>query len=893
MKKNKVHVVPHSHWDREWYFTTSRSKIYLMKDFSDVLDTLEMQGDFKYFMIDAQASLLDDYLKWKPEDNDRIKKLVERQKLIIGPWYTQTDQLVISGESIVRNLYYGMDRCRDFGEPMKVGYVPDSFGQSAQMPQIYKGFGIDSSLFWRGVSDDMVSKTEFTWKGSDGSEVLAVQIPFGYYYGGNIPEDEEDLKVYLKEQIGRLKEKASTNNVYFPNGFDQAPIRKNLPEILKKANEIDSENEYEISTIENYIKSVREEKEDFDKLEGEFVNGKHMRIHKSIFSSRADLKIMNNKLENYIVNVLEPVLTVSYSLGNEYPHNVLKDIWKLMFENAAHDSIGGCNSDTTNEDVYTRYKQARDLSANLLDLHMRLISTRIKNNNEEITLTLFNGYPQKREEVIEFEAYIPNEDFVIKDKDGNILDHVIREKEDITDYVLTQTIRLNPSKKIYLPDKVYRAKISLHAKDIPAAGYMQVVLKLNEKNPCIIKNDTKNNKIENEFYKITANDNGSIDIFDKTANKLYKNQAVFEDNGDDGDSYNYSPPRKDLYVSSLDSKASVEVKKSKVFEEMTIKFDMVIPKSLEERAEKKTSVSMPITLKITLNSNQDVIAFKVEVDNTKALSHRLRVLFNSEISSKFSIADQQFGIIKRPTVLDADLKLWEENKKDWQEMPITIEAMQSFVTLENDNRGLAVITDCTREYQIVGENYDTIALTLFRSFGYMGREDLLYRPGRASGEKIIETRDAQLLKKLNFEFGVHLYNKAFDEAQIANVAKRFLSPVQVYEYADFLNGRLIFAFRDEEKIYENEYSLLEVEDSDFTVSAIKKEEKGHGIVIRIFNGMKDKDSKGIVEINKDFDNSYYAMLNERLCDKKQCKREGNIIKPDSLKHCKVNTIIIK
>ena len=81
--KNKVHVVPHSHWDREWYFTTSRSKIYLMKDFKDVLDTLEEKDDFKYFMIDAQASLLDDYLKWRPEDEKRIRDLVQRKKLVI------------------------------------------------------------------------------------------------------------------------------------------------------------------------------------------------------------------------------------------------------------------------------------------------------------------------------------------------------------------------------------------------------------------------------------------------------------------------------------------------------------------------------------------------------------------------------------------------------------------------------------------------------------------------------------------------------------------------------------------------------------------------------------------------------------------------------------------
>lgn len=48
--------------------------------------------------------------------------------------------------------------------------------------------------------------------------------------------------------------------------------------------------------------------------------------------------------------------------------------------------------------------------------------------------------------------------------------------------------------------------------------------------------------------------------------------------------------------------------------------------------------------------------------------------------------------------------------------------MQSFVTLEDGQRGIALMTDCVREYQIVGTNLDTIALTLFRSFGYMGRK---------------------------------------------------------------------------------------------------------------------------------------------------------------------------
>lgn len=131
----------------------------------------------------------------------------------------------------------------------------------------------------------------------------------------------------------------------------------------------------------------------------------------------------------------------------------------------------------------------------------------------------------------------------------------------------------------------------------------------------------------------------------------------------------------------------------------------------------------------------------------------------------------------------------------------------------------------------------------------MGRENLLYRSGRASGEKFVETPDAQLLGELDFDFAVYIYNEAFDNADVANVAKRALSPIQVYEYADFLNGRLIFAFRDEEKIYENEYSLMKIRDENFTVSAIKKEENGERVVIRLFNPMKESVTKGCIELS--------------------------------------------
>ena len=507
-----------------------------MKDLKDVLDTLESDPEFKYFMVDAQGSLLDDYIKWRPQDKERITKLVKMGKLVIGPWYTQTDQLVISGESIVRNMYYGMKRCESFGKYMNVGYVPDSFGQSGNMPQIYREFGIEDTLFWRGVSDDMVEHTDFNWKGDDGSVVFTTQIPFGYYIGGKIPEDpKENDEFWEKECLEKAGGRSATRHIYFPNGFDQAPIRTNLPQLIKERNEKDPENEYVISCIEDYIKDVKSEKPELEEVQGELVIAKHMRIHKSIFSSRSDLKVMNTQIQNYVTNVMEPLLTISYNLGNEYPHEAVAEIWKLLFENSAHDSIGSCISDTANEDVYVRYKQARDIAINLVELHSRLIATNVK-NSADMTFTLINTLPQKREDTVIVKTYVPGGKFAIVDEKGNNVDYTIIQSRDLTDYVLSQIITIDPSRKFYIPDHVFEVTMAIKANDVPALGYVQYSVDTEKDSH---KEMEEKSVLENEYYTIEVEKDGSLTIVDKENNVTYKNQGILVENGDDGDSFNY------------------------------------------------------------------------------------------------------------------------------------------------------------------------------------------------------------------------------------------------------------------------------------------------------------------------------------------------------------------
>ncbi|MGV3011777.1 glycoside hydrolase family 38 N-terminal domain-containing protein [Streptococcus thoraltensis] len=160
--KKRVHVVPHMHWDREWYFSTEESQILLVNNMEEIMDMLESNPDYPNYILDGQTAILEDYFQVKPENKSRVKKLIQNGRLIIGPWVSQTDEMTVGSESITRNLLYGYKDSISLGQPMAIGYLPDSFGQTSQLPMILNQFDIKYSIFWRGVSERVgTDKTEF------------------------------------------------------------------------------------------------------------------------------------------------------------------------------------------------------------------------------------------------------------------------------------------------------------------------------------------------------------------------------------------------------------------------------------------------------------------------------------------------------------------------------------------------------------------------------------------------------------------------------------------------------------------------------------------------------------------------------------------------------------
>lgn len=868
----KVHIVPHMHWDREWYFSTEESRILLVNNMKEIMDMLENNPDYPYFIMDGQTAILEDYLAVKPQDKERIKKLVEEGKLIIGPWYTQTDEMVVGGESIVRNLLYGIKDCGEFGDYMKIGYLPDSFGQSAQMPQILNGFDIKHSIFWRGCSERKgTGKTEFNWTSDDGSEVVVQMLPLGYAIGKYLPTDIDALRKRMEKYFPVLDRGATTEHEILPNGHDQMPVQKNIFDVIEKLKELYPDREFFLSRYENIFEQLEKES-NRDTISGEFLDGKYMRVHRSIFSTRMDIKAANARIESKITNILEPLASISYSLGFEYHHGLIELIWKEIMKNHAHDSIGCCCSDKVHKEIMNRFLLAEEKVDRLIEFYKRKITDAISCEKALDKLTIFNLIPYEREEIIRAQIITKMKSFEMVNDEDIKLDFQVIHKEEIDAGLIDRQIVHYGN---YDPFMIY----TIEFKDIvPAMGYKTYLIK--ESEFMIEKEYEAVNKIDNDFYEIEVNENGTLKILDKKINKTFDNVLLMENGGDEGDEYDFSPLVDEKLIFNTHVKAEYSIKKNKFNNEIKISYRLDVPKNIESRKNNNIDGYVDFNISINVPNDKARIDIVFDIDN-QACDHRIRTYIPTNIASKFSVSDNQFGYIKRD-VHDEAMDIWE--KEGWDERPDSIYPMLTFVGLSDDKHGVAVLTNSTREFEIVGEKFNTIAITLFRSVGFLGKEEMIRRPGRPSGIKL-PTPDSQLIGNIIIDFAIATHEKSTLEANVANMAKQYLTPMVTYNKMPYNAMKL----NDSEVITPYSYSLLKQYDENLVLSVIKKAEKEEGLIIRMYNPNEYEESTNIL-FDRSIKEAVKANLNERKIEK--INIEDNSIKVKCRKN-QVQTILIK
>lgn len=371
-------IVPHTHWDREWYRTHEEFRVRLVALVDSVLDLLERDPEFRHFMLDGQTIVLEDYLAVRPAARGRIEKLVREGRLAVGPWHVLPDEWLVSGEALVRNLRAGMARAAGFGGAMPLGYVPDQFGHVGQLPQIFRRFGLDGAVLWRGVGDD-VRESGFWWEAPDGSRVFTLYLPTGYGNAALLPLEPRPLAKRLRRVIAELAPFTRGTTHCLMNGSDHQTPQAGLPALLPEAvAALDAGATFEIGTLVRAHARIRDEQSGAAPVHrGELRSGLRAPLLPGCASARLWQKQREFANDRLLVRVLEPLAALAGSLGAPVDRGLLDFTWSVALENHPHDSICGCSVDAVHAQMEPRFDRVADLARAQLEGVCDAISARL------------------------------------------------------------------------------------------------------------------------------------------------------------------------------------------------------------------------------------------------------------------------------------------------------------------------------------------------------------------------------------------------------------------------------------------------------------------------------------------------------------------------------------
>jgi len=447
-------LISHTHWDRQWYRTVQEFRLELVKMMDSLLELLKDDPDFKVFHLDGQTAIVEDYLDFRPENRETIMQLVRAGRLKIGPWYLQPDNFIVSGEGLMRNLLKGTTYAREMGEYSFSGWLPDSFGHPAQMPQVLTNFGIDSFIFSRGLGDHLEKEAiEFLWESPHKDRVIAIFQRGGYYGGGNLAypffwgdiqviEPDHRLAVQkLRELIKKSEEWSFTETIPIWNGSDHMSPERSLSETIRYADSQISDYHITHGSIEEYVKNARNSIGKLQTVTGELRGGRYEAILASVLSSRMHIKQSNYRLERSLERETEPLLALADVLGDAYPKYALDDAWDALLKNHFHDAICGCSIDQAHREMEFNFAKTEQTVNSLSHDGLKHIATVLNQGKVDssyknsVTLLLFNSLPQARRVTASTYIDVPSweGDCIARDGSGKAVPVQILDKEIIND----------------------------------------------------------------------------------------------------------------------------------------------------------------------------------------------------------------------------------------------------------------------------------------------------------------------------------------------------------------------------------------------------------------------------------------------------------------------------
>ncbi len=415
-----LHVISHTHWDREWYLTFQQFRFRLVQLMEELLRVLQDEPGYLHFMLDGQTIVLEDVLDVRPDLEPLLRQHVRAGRILIGPWYLLPDEFLVSPEALLRNLLRGGCICRDWGGGMALGYVPDPFGHISQLPQLLRGLGIDTALFSRGPGDAPV---EFRWAAADGSEVLVCYLRDHYGNVANLPADAAGVVQALAQARDSLAAHSASTHLLMMEGSDHVFPRADLPALLAAA-AAQLPDRVVHSSLPRYVAAVRAELgadglARLPLLRGELRDPRRVHLLPNVLSTRMWIKQRNHACQTLLEQWAEPFELFGQG-DKETRRQGEKEIevtrspshlvslspftqraWRYLLENHPHDSICGCSVDQVHREMVTRFDQCEQIGLEVRAAALEALARQVDTAGESLpALVVLNPSSTVRSDVV-------------------------------------------------------------------------------------------------------------------------------------------------------------------------------------------------------------------------------------------------------------------------------------------------------------------------------------------------------------------------------------------------------------------------------------------------------------------------------------------------------------
>jgi alpha-mannosidase len=657
---------------------------------------------------------------------------VRAGRIAVGPWYVLPDELLVSGESLVRNLEIGHRLASGFGGVPPLGYCPDQFGHTAQLPQILRGFGIDAVVVWRGVGAD-VARAEFEWEAPDGSSVLAVWLPHGYFNGFRLLDEPAALRARLDGIAAAQAPFQQTRTLLVMNGMDHAYAERGLPAALAAAaNGL----RVEIAPLAAYVARVRAEARDLPRHRGELRSALRAPLLPGVTSVRVRQKQRDFAATGRLERYAEPLATWADLLaGRRDLGAFVERAWRIAVENHPHDSICGCSIDQVHRDMEHRFDRVDLIGAEVVGRAL-----------EAVAATVDTTGPGGGRALVVYNPGVAGTAPV----------------ELPADEAPAAVATAGGAPLVVQATADGRRVVAA-----PLAGHGLTVLHPAASLPVVSAGTTAvPGGLENRWYRVAVAEDGSLAVVDKALD-LVLHAHRLSDEGDRGDEYDFDPvDEPPITTPATPAEVSV-VDVGPVAATLEVALTLRLPARLATDRARRTveTVEVPIRTTVTLWDAVRRIDFVTVLDN-RATDHRLRVRVESPIVTDRVLVEQAFCTVERPFALEPPGEI---------ERPIGTGPQRTFAALTDGRVGVALFNRGIPEVEgRATPGGSELALTLVRAVGWLSRSDLRSRLGPAGYD--LETPEAQSPGLHRFAYALTTFAGDTDAASLVAEAHRFAYP---------------------------------------------------------------------------------------------------------------------